>query len=96
MYSDLTAMQSNSVAYAFYLAMTLYPRVMTKAQAELDAVVGTKRLPTFTDRPSLPYVEALFKELLRWHTPGPMSEFYLCSRSFINYTFHSHTLYSNG
>ncbi|KAL4079468.1 cytochrome P450 [Scleroderma citrinum] len=62
-----------SVAYAFYLAMTLYPRVMKKAQAELDAVVGTMRLPTFADRPSLPYLEALYTELLRWHSPAPMN-----------------------
>ena len=57
--------------------MTLYPRVMKKAQEELDAVVGTKRLPTFADRPSLPYIEALFTELFRWHVPAPMSTFYL-------------------
>ncbi|KAG6327363.1 hypothetical protein ID866_11726 [Astraeus odoratus] len=66
--------QANSVAYGFYLAMTLYPHVMKKAQAELDAVVGTNRLPTFADRSSLPYLEALFTELLRWHCPAPMSE----------------------
>ncbi|KAF8128036.1 cytochrome P450, partial [Boletus edulis] len=50
---------SSAVTYAFYLAMTLYPDVMKKAQRELDSVVGTNRLPTFADRPSLPYVEAL-------------------------------------
>ncbi|KAF8124373.1 cytochrome P450 [Boletus edulis] len=64
---------STSVTYAFYLAMTLYPDVMKKAQRELDSVVGTSRLPTFADRPSLPYVEALFTELLRWHTPSPLT-----------------------
>ncbi|KAG6330774.1 hypothetical protein ID866_8315 [Astraeus odoratus] len=64
---------ANSVAYGFYLAMTLYPHVMKKAQAELDVVVGTERLPTFADRPSLPYLEALFTELLRWHCPAPMT-----------------------
>ncbi|KAF8551039.1 cytochrome P450 [Imleria badia] len=64
---------ANSVAYAFYLAMTLYPCIMKKAQQELDSVVGTSRLPTFTDRSSLPYMEALFTELLRWHTPGPIT-----------------------
>ncbi|KAF8124371.1 cytochrome P450 [Boletus edulis] len=62
---------ANSVSYAFYLAMTLSPRVMRKAQQELDSVVGASRLPTFADRPSLPYMEALFTELLRWYTPGP-------------------------
>ena len=53
--------------------MMLYPRVMRKAQQELDSVVGGDRLPTFTDRPSLPYMEALFTELFRWHTPAPTS-----------------------
>jgi cytochrome P450 len=55
--------------------MTLYPRVMKKAQQELDSVVGAGRLPTFANRPSLLYLEALFTELFRWHTPGPMSKF---------------------
>ncbi|KAF9228227.1 cytochrome P450 [Gyrodon lividus] len=64
---------ANSVAYAFYLAMTLYPHVMKKAQEELDLVVGASRLPTFADRSSLPYMEVLFTELLRWHTPGPIT-----------------------
>ena len=74
-YPLLKFVQSTSVAYAFYLAMTLYPCVMAKAQHELDSVIGTGRLPTFADRPSLPYVDALFTELLRWHTPGPLSKF---------------------
>ncbi|KAF8124374.1 cytochrome P450 [Boletus edulis] len=64
---------SSAVTYAFYLAMTLYPDVMKKAQRELDSVVGTNRLPTFADRPSLPYVEALFTEILRWHVPIPFT-----------------------
>jgi cytochrome P450 len=37
-----------------------------KAQAEIDAVVGPNRLPTFEDRDSLPYIEAICKELYRW------------------------------
>ncbi|KAI9574147.1 cytochrome P450 [Boletus coccyginus] len=61
------------LSYAFYLAMTLYPSVMKKVQQELDSIVGTGRLPTFVDRPSLPYLEAVFTELLRWHAPGPIS-----------------------
>ncbi|KIJ12381.1 hypothetical protein PAXINDRAFT_171282 [Paxillus involutus ATCC 200175] len=64
---------ANSVGYAFYLAMTLFPHVMKKAQEELDSVVGASRLPTFADRPSLPYMEALVTELLRWHTPAPIT-----------------------
>ncbi|KAG1733732.1 cytochrome P450 [Suillus lakei] len=62
-----------SSAYAFFLAMTLYPEVQKKAQEELDSVIGSDRLPSFVDRSSLPYLEALFTELLRWHSPAPIT-----------------------
>ncbi|OAX44499.1 cytochrome P450, partial [Rhizopogon vinicolor AM-OR11-026] len=45
--------------------MTLFPDVQKKAQAEIDVVVDPGRLPSFTDRRSLPYTEALAKELMR-------------------------------
>ncbi|PSR85636.1 hypothetical protein PHLCEN_2v5365 [Hermanssonia centrifuga] len=56
----------------FMLAMTLYPDVMHCAQAQLDAVIGRGRLPTFDDRPNLPYIEAMVKEILRWRPVGPV------------------------
>ncbi|EGN98959.1 hypothetical protein SERLA73DRAFT_181707 [Serpula lacrymans var. lacrymans S7.3] len=62
-----------SANYAFFLAMTLYPDVQKKAQAELDVVIGKDRLPTYADRGSLPYVEALFKEILRWNIVAPLT-----------------------
>ena len=52
--------------------MVLNPLVQMKAQAELDAVVGRSRLPNFGDRPSLPYIEAIVKELVRWHVVAPI------------------------
>lgn len=52
--------------------MALYPEVLQKAQKEIDSVVGTNRLPNFDDRENLPYVEALIKEVLRWHPVVPM------------------------
>ncbi|KAK7015662.1 cytochrome P450 [Favolaschia claudopus] len=55
-----------SVVMAYFLAAAKYPCIQRAAQAEMDTVVGTKRLPTFEDRASLPYVEAVCKELLRW------------------------------
>ena len=58
----------------FFLAMVLYPDVQKKAQAEIDRVVGKDRLPDFTDRNDLPYVDALLRELLRWHPPIPTGE----------------------
>lgn len=51
--------------------MTLYPEVQKKAQAEIDAVVGPSRLPDFEHRPSLPYINAVIKELMRWHSVTP-------------------------
>ncbi|KAJ5987004.1 hypothetical protein N7451_011369 [Penicillium sp. IBT 35674x] len=56
----------------FFLAMTLYPEVQRKAQEEIDRVLGAGRLPKMTDRASLPYVEAVVKETLRWHPVAPM------------------------
>ncbi|KAB8229634.1 hypothetical protein ETB97_012081 [Aspergillus alliaceus] len=56
----------------FFLAMTLYPDVQKKAQAEIDHVVGTGRLPGFSDRDNLPYINAVVKEVLRWHPVTPL------------------------
>lgn len=52
--------------------MALYPDVQQKAQEELDAVIGQSRLPEFSDRNSLPYINALVKELHRWHVVTPI------------------------
>ncbi|KAG2117032.1 cytochrome P450 [Suillus discolor] len=60
-----------SAIYSLFLAMTLFPDVQKKAQAEIDAVVGPDRFPTFADRDSLPYTDALVKEILRWHVVAP-------------------------
>lgn len=56
----------------FILAMTLHPAKQQKAQEEIDRVVGSDRLPTFEDRASLPYVDALYREVLRWQSNGPL------------------------
>lgn len=54
--------------------MVLYPDVQRKAQAELDAVVGHTRLPDFNDYDSLPYINALSKETMRWHLITPLGK----------------------
>uniref|UniRef100_A0A0W0F2S6 Putative cytochrome P450 n=1 Tax=Moniliophthora roreri TaxID=221103 RepID=A0A0W0F2S6_MONRR len=51
----------------FLLCMTLFPEEQRKAREEIDRVVGTERLPELSDRPSLPYVEAVIQEVLRWY-----------------------------
>nr|VWO95057.1 N/A [Ganoderma boninense] len=54
-----------------FVAMSLYPEVQRKAQAELDNVVGPNRLPEFEDRDALVYVNAIIKEAIRWHNVLP-------------------------
>ncbi|KAF7374525.1 O-methylsterigmatocystin oxidoreductase [Mycena sanguinolenta] len=57
---------------SFFLAMALYPEIQKKAQTEIDTAIGTDRLPKFEDRPSLPFVEALYRELMRWKPVAPL------------------------
>ncbi|KAG1884193.1 cytochrome P450 [Suillus subluteus] len=61
-----------STLMAFTLAMVLYPDVQRRAHAEIESVVGGDQLPTFEDRASLPYVESVLRETLRWHPVGPI------------------------
>ncbi|KAL5481169.1 hypothetical protein ACEPAI_10110 [Sanghuangporus weigelae] len=56
----------------FFLAMTAYPDVQRKAQEEIDRAVGNDRLPGIRDRENLPYIDAIAKEVLRWHPVGPL------------------------
>lgn len=56
----------------FFLAMILFPDVQRKAQAEIDGLFGLPRLPTAADREKLPYVSALVKEAIRWHSVAPL------------------------
>ncbi|KAK7685071.1 hypothetical protein QCA50_011908 [Cerrena zonata] len=59
---------------SFILAMTLHPGILARAQAELDLVIGNtfQRLPAFSDRASLPYVNAIVLEILRWNPAVPL------------------------
>ncbi|OSX56429.1 hypothetical protein POSPLADRAFT_1160025 [Postia placenta MAD-698-R-SB12] len=61
-----------STILSFILAMLHYPDVQKKAQAEIDAVVGSERLPQISDRPSLPYIRSLIAEVYRWLPAGPL------------------------
>jgi hypothetical protein len=71
----ILASQTASTLLIFVLAMVLNPEVQERAQAEIDSVIGTVRLPAFEDRPSLPYIEAVLRETLRWHPAVPLSDF---------------------
>ncbi|KAG1736131.1 cytochrome P450, partial [Suillus paluster] len=68
---NLPSTQMTSVLLIFLLAIVLHLEIQTKAQAEIDRVVGKDRLPDFDDRPVLSYVEAILRETLRWHPVFP-------------------------
>jgi cytochrome P450 len=59
---------------SFFLAMLVYPDVQAKAQAEVDRVVGKDRLPELDDMESMPYVQCVVNECLRWLPVLPMCE----------------------
>ncbi|KIJ19070.1 hypothetical protein PAXINDRAFT_128376 [Paxillus involutus ATCC 200175] len=56
----------------FVLAMVLNPDVQRRAQADIDMVVDMDRLPDFGDRPSLPYIDAVVREVMRWRPVIPL------------------------
>jgi len=53
--------------------MTLHPHAQARAQEEIDRVVGESRLPNIEDKDDLPYIDALFKEVLRWAPSVPLA-----------------------
>lgn len=69
-----------SAITTFFLAMMTYPEVFKKAQREVDKV-AKGRLPNHDDIVSMPYLQALFKEVLRYvHSslfisPSPFNEY---------------------
>lgn len=52
--------------------LVLHPDIQSKVQDELDRVVGKSRPLMESDIPSLGYLQAVIKEVLRLHPPGPL------------------------
>lgn len=71
--TGLIELQTGSAVLSFFLAMMLHPEIQRRAQAELDFVCP-ERLPEFSDRQNLPYIDALCTELLRWSSIGPIGK----------------------
>ncbi|KAG2144722.1 cytochrome P450 [Suillus bovinus] len=63
---------STSVLQIFLLAMVLYPDVQARARAEIDQVVRRDKMPCLDDRASLPYLDAVLCEVLRWYPVAPL------------------------
>lgn len=59
--------------------MAVTPEVQKKARAQIDAVVGRNRLPMMEDRPLLPYIDAIFRETLRYYPVVPLGKYDSCA-----------------
>lgn len=46
--------------------MALHPEIQKKGQKIMDEALGGNRMPTFADAGSIPYVDAIINEVLRW------------------------------
>jgi len=62
--------------------MAMFPDVQRRACEELDSLLGGNRLPDFSDRETLIYLDALLLETLRWNPTVPLgNQFYLFHHS---------------
>lgn len=52
--------------------IVLHQDIQTKIQEEIDAAVGSHCGVRDSDLPNLPYLQAVVKEVLRMHPPGPL------------------------
>ncbi|KAI5119693.1 hypothetical protein M0805_003579 [Coniferiporia weirii] len=65
--------ESSEVAILTFLIMMVHnPEVVKRAQAEIDKVIGSEQLPTLADRPDLPYIDCILKEVFRINPPFPL------------------------
>jgi cytochrome P450 len=61
-----TYLKTHVALRIFLLLISSHPHVAKRAQQELDELLGGERLPEYSDRPNLPYVDCILKEVLRY------------------------------
>ena len=79
---------TSNTLYGFVQAMIVYPDVLTRAQAELDRVIGPNRLPTMDDEHDLQFIRACVKESLRWMPTaitGAIPHCVMCDDEYMGY-----------
>jgi cytochrome P450 len=75
--SESASFQTAHTLLSFVVAVLLRPEIQKMAQEELDRVTRRERLPTFEDRPKLPFVDAVCMEVIRWRPATPLGELLL-------------------
>ncbi|XP_072245930.1 cytochrome P450 2J4-like isoform X1 [Leuresthes tenuis] len=62
------------------LYMIYHPDIQEKVQAEIDAVIGSSRQPSLTDRENMPYTDAVIHEMQRMGNIIPLNVVHMTSR----------------
>ncbi|GJJ15722.1 hypothetical protein Clacol_010000 [Clathrus columnatus] len=62
---------TDGILLQFLFTMLLHPEIQKRAHDELDKVVGPDYLPSLDDKKNLPYIQAIYNEMLRWNTIAP-------------------------
>jgi cytochrome P450 len=59
------------------MVMALNPEKQKLAHEEIDEALAStgSNFPNFAHKPSLPYLDAVIKETMRWHPALPLSMF---------------------
>ncbi|KAL1007377.1 hypothetical protein UPYG_G00085930 [Umbra pygmaea] len=69
-----TETTTNTIRWAM-LYMALYPNIQEKVHKEIDSVLGNGKPPSLEDKQSMPYVEAVLHEVLRFCNIVPLGIF---------------------
>jgi hypothetical protein len=64
--------------------MFLFPHIAEKVHKEIEDVTSGQRMPQVTDRPRLPFTEAVWKEAWRWRPFLPIGGF---NRSYLRHEY---------
>ncbi|KAG9344127.1 hypothetical protein JZ751_012609 [Albula glossodonta] len=65
------------------LYMSVHPDIQEKVQAEIDSVVGFSRVPSLTDKASLPFTEATIMEVQRMTAVVPLAIPHMASETTV-------------
>lgn len=84
----------NSIIEFCLMYLILHPEVQDKVHAELDDVLGTRKIHLPTDKNRLHYLQAVINEVMRINTIAPMTATHRCTQTaeFYNYRIPKDTL----
>uniref|UniRef100_A0A3Q2WP03 Cytochrome P450 2J2-like n=1 Tax=Haplochromis burtoni TaxID=8153 RepID=A0A3Q2WP03_HAPBU len=74
---------TTTTLYWGLLYMIHYPVIQEKVQAEIDAVIGSSRQPSMSDRENMPYTNAVIHEIQRMGNILPLSLSHMTNKDTI-------------